>query len=239
MSIPAGYRPDADPPPLTCRFRRPHAAAPRLRGLPPTLTVASRQIEVRIRAATVYDITNAAGGPGLTARQGDRFTGEVLNRSGTDLILHWHGQIRAANTDDRTRPVGGAQPDASTESYDFELTPGTHGLTAQTLLAAPMVTVEADATTPEATAMLHDFAFRAPTKIMAEMHPVHLHGHHFQVVDVGRGRLNRPLRDTVIVPPGAMVTVPPGAMVTVAVPFDKPGDWHLHHTTPTTWQAAT
>ncbi|MEI6099898.1 MAG: copper oxidase, partial [Alphaproteobacteria bacterium] len=57
----------------------------------PALTIASRQIEVLGRATTVYGITNAAGGFGLTARQGDRFTGEVLNQSGGDLILHWHG----------------------------------------------------------------------------------------------------------------------------------------------------
>jgi FtsP/CotA-like multicopper oxidase with cupredoxin domain len=146
----------------------------------PALTIASRQIEVLGRAATVYGITNAAGGFGLTARQGDRFTGEVLNQSGGDLILHWHGQTLAPNSADRTRPGGGAQPDGSSESYDFALTPGTHwmhshSLTEQTLLAAPMVTVEADATTPEATVMLHDFAFRAPAEIMAELGATKMH----------------------------------------------------------------
>jgi FtsP/CotA-like multicopper oxidase with cupredoxin domain len=141
---------------------------------PPTQTVASRQLDVLGRAATVYGITNASGGNGLTAREGDRFTGGVLNQTGGDLILHWHGQTLAANTDDRTRPGGGVQPDGTVEAYDFALTPGTHWmhshtLTEQTLLAAPMVTIEADATTPEATVMLHDFAFRPPTEIMHEL----------------------------------------------------------------------
>ena len=52
------------------------------------------------------------------------------------------------------------------------------------------------------------------------MHPMHLHGHHFQVVDLGLGRFNGPKRDVVMVPPGGMVTV--------AVDFDKAGEWYLH-----------
>ena len=146
----------------------------------PALTVASRQLDILGRAATVYGITNAAGGNGLTAREGDRFRGQVLNQSGTDLILHWHGQTLAPNTADRTRPGGGSQPADTVEDYDFALTPGTHWmhshtLTEQTLLAAPMVTVEADATTPEAVVMLHDFAFRSPAEILAELGASKMH----------------------------------------------------------------
>ena len=141
---------------------------------PPALTVTSRQIEVLGQAAKVYGITNAAGGHGLTARQGARFTGSVLNDSGGDLVLHWHGQTHAPATQDRTRPDGGAQATGTVDDYDFALTPGTHwmhshSLSEQRLLAAPMVTVEADATTPEAVVMLHDFAFRSPEEILAEL----------------------------------------------------------------------
>ena len=140
----------------------------------PALTVASRQIEVLGRAATVYGITNAAGGAGFFAREGDRFTGTVRNASGSDLVLHWHGQTRAPAAQDRTRPGGGVQADGSDIAYDFALTPGTHwmhshSLTEQQLLAAPMVTLEADATGPEAVVMLHDFAFRSPAEILAEL----------------------------------------------------------------------
>ncbi len=135
----------------------------------PMLTIASRQLEVNGKSAKVYGIT----GPGLVAREGDRFQGLVSNQSGTDLVLHWHGQVLAKNTDDRTRPNGGTQPDGSVEAYDFPLTPGTqwmhaHQLTEQQLLAAPMVTVEADAgDTPEATVILHDFRFASPVETMA------------------------------------------------------------------------
>lgn len=140
----------------------------------PALTIASRQIEVLGRAATVFGITNAAGGSGLIAREGDRFTGDVLNRSGGDLVMHWHGQVLAAADQDRARTAGGALADGATDSLDFALTPGTHwmhshALTEQQLLAAPMVAIETDATTPEAVVMLHDFAFRSPAEILAEL----------------------------------------------------------------------
>ena len=52
------------------------------------------------------------------------------------------------------------------------------------------------------------------------MHPMHLHGHHFQIVDVGMGRFAGPMRD--------VVAVPPMGMVTVAVDLDKAGSWYLH-----------
>lgn len=78
------------------------------------------------RSATVFAITGPDGQPGLTARAGDRFTGLVRNDSGGDLILHWHGQVLAKNTDDRTRPDGRVQPGGTDEAYDFPLATSTH-----------------------------------------------------------------------------------------------------------------
>ncbi len=51
-------------------------------------------------------------------------------------------------------------------------------------------------------------------------HPMHLHGHHFQVVGLGATGLSGAMRDTVLVP--AMETV------TIAFDADNPGDWPLH-----------
>ena len=51
-------------------------------------------------------------------------------------------------------------------------------------------------------------------------HPMHLHGHHFQVVGLGAARLNGALRDTVIVPPMESVTI--------EFDCDNPGEWPLH-----------
>ncbi len=55
------------------------------------------------------------------------------------------------------------------------------------------------------------------------LHPMHLHGHAFQVVDVGNGRFAGAVRDT--------IQVPPGGRVTVAFDADNPGHWafHCHH----------
>ncbi len=62
-----------------------------------------------------------------------------------------------------------------------------------------------------------EFRFANPTTMM---HPMHLHGHHFQIVEIAGKRLSGPMRDTVIVPPRVSVTI--------AVEFDKPGDWYIH-----------
>lgn len=62
-----------------------------------------------------------------------------------------------------------------------------------------------------------EIMFMNPTSMM---HPMHLHGHHFQVVGSRGGRFSGPVRDTVIVPPHTPVFV--------AVDIDKPGSWFLH-----------
>jgi FtsP/CotA-like multicopper oxidase with cupredoxin domain len=54
-------------------------------------------------------------------------------------------------------------------------------------------------------------------------HPMHLHGHYFNVVAVNGRRFHGALRDTVLVPPKAQVTIQFDA--------DNPGTWafHCHH----------
>jgi FtsP/CotA-like multicopper oxidase with cupredoxin domain len=51
-------------------------------------------------------------------------------------------------------------------------------------------------------------------------HPMHLHGHAFQVVGVGQSRIAGAVRDT--------VHVPPMGMVTVAVDAGEAARWMLH-----------
>ncbi|WP_232478957.1 multicopper oxidase domain-containing protein [Roseomonas rosulenta] len=51
-------------------------------------------------------------------------------------------------------------------------------------------------------------------------HPMHLHGHHFQVVAVDGQRFSGAMRDTVLVPANTSVTV--------AFDADNPGEWPLH-----------
>jgi len=59
------------------------------------------------------------------------------------------------------------------------------------------------------------------TTMMA--HPMHLHGHRFQVVAIDGRRFAGAMRDTVLVPPRRSVTI--------AIDTDNPGQWpfHCHH----------
>jgi FtsP/CotA-like multicopper oxidase with cupredoxin domain len=51
-------------------------------------------------------------------------------------------------------------------------------------------------------------------------HPMHLHGHHFQVVEINGAAIPGAMRDTVLVPPMATVTI--------AFDADNPGRWLFH-----------
>jgi FtsP/CotA-like multicopper oxidase with cupredoxin domain len=51
-------------------------------------------------------------------------------------------------------------------------------------------------------------------------HPMHLHGHHFQVVGINGKRMNGALRDTVLLPSMASVDI--------AIDAVNPGHWPLH-----------
>ncbi|QCL95480.1 multicopper oxidase family protein [Agrobacterium tumefaciens] len=76
----------------------------------------------------------------------------------------------------------------------------------------------------EAMAVNHNDRVRLVMRNMSMMtHPMHLHGHHFQVVSINGRGMRGAVRDTVHVPP----------MAEVAIEFDanNPGRWpfHCHH----------
>ncbi len=62
-----------------------------------------------------------------------------------------------------------------------------------------------------------EMTFMNPTTMM---HPMHLHGHHFQVVAIGGQRFSGAVRDTIIVPAHNPVTV--------AFDANQTGAWFLH-----------
>jgi FtsP/CotA-like multicopper oxidase with cupredoxin domain len=150
----------------------------------PLLRVETRTLEVNKKPAKVYAILGANGRHGIMAREGDRFTGTVLNASDEPLQLHWHGQMFAPFEQDRARPGGGSLPVGQADTHDFLLTPGTHwmhshSLSEQQLLAAPMIARERDAgDVQDVVIMLHDFAFRSPQEILAELGGSTAHGGH-------------------------------------------------------------
>jgi FtsP/CotA-like multicopper oxidase with cupredoxin domain len=159
----------------------------------PVLTVGARTIEVNKKAAKVFSVTGSSGKPGLLAQHGERFSGSLLNASSEPLQMHWHGQIKAKAEQDRARPGGGMLAPERSDAHDFELTPGTHWmhthtLSEQQLLAAPMVTREKDAgDVQDVVVMLHDFSFRSPQEILAELGGNDAHtGHGVGVGAMGR-----------------------------------------------------
>ncbi|MFN3876323.1 MAG: multicopper oxidase domain-containing protein, partial [Flavobacteriales bacterium] len=127
------------------------------------------------KPAKVYAILGANGRHGIMAREGDRFAGTLLNASDEPLQMHWHGQMLAPFDQDRARPGGATLPVGQSDTHDFLLTPGTHwmhshSLSEQQLLAAPMIARERDAgDVQDVVIMLHDFAFRSPQEILAEL----------------------------------------------------------------------
>ncbi len=141
----------------------------------PALKVYSRTIEVNRRAAKVFNVAAKDGAKGIFANEGDRLTGSLLNATDEPLQMHWHGQIKAPFDQDRARPGGGAISPGQSDAHDFELTVGTHWMHSHTLseqqmLAAPMVAREKDAgDVQDVVIMLHDFAFRSPQEILAEL----------------------------------------------------------------------
>jgi len=150
----------------------------------PLLKVESRTLEVNKKAAKVYGVVHSSGKHGLMAREGDRFNGAILNASDQPLQMHWHGQMLAPADQGRARPGGGTLAIGESDTHDFVLTPGTHwmhshSLTEQQLLAAPMIARERDAgDVQDVVIMLHDFAFRSPQEILAELGGTSSHAGH-------------------------------------------------------------
>lgn len=58
------------------------------------------------------------------------------------------------------------------------------------------------------------------TNATSMAHPMHFHGHDFQVVEIDGKELSGALRDTVVVPASSKITV--------AFNADNPGLWALH-----------
>lgn len=150
----------------------------------PALKVYSRTIEVNRQAAKVFSVAAKDGAKGILANEGDRLSGSLFNATDEPLQVHWHGQIKAPYDQDRARPGGGAILPGQSDAHDFELTAGTHWMHSHTLseqqmLAAPMVAREKDAgDVQDVVLMLHDFAFRSPQEILAELGGQSAHAGH-------------------------------------------------------------
>ena len=144
-----------------------------------TLRAVRRNIEVNGKPASVFGLIGPDGRHGLFLDPGQRFKIALANEIDDALIVHWHGQTPGPDQDGVT-DTGYVDPIAAgaQRSYDFEPRSGTHwmhshhGLQEQRLMAAPLVVrTEADQRrdAQEVTVLLHDFSFRDPAELLADL----------------------------------------------------------------------
>ncbi len=143
------------------------------------LTVSKRTIEVKGKAASVFGLTGADGRPGLELMLNERFRTRLVNESDVDTLIHWHG-LTPPNAQDGV-PMLSQDPLKPGQSHDYDFAntrSGTHwmhshvGLQEQQLLAAPLIvreTAEPLFDEQEHVVLLHDFTFRDPLEILAEL----------------------------------------------------------------------
>ena len=143
-----------------------------------TLSATTRTIDVQGKAATVWGLLDGNGRSGLVLDPGDAFAVDLTNTLDAPTIIHWHGQI-PPNAQDGVPdlPMPMLQPGES-RTYDFAARPGTHWMHAHVpehemlLLAAPLVVrrpEDVSADRQEVTLFLHDFSFRPPAEVLAEI----------------------------------------------------------------------
>ncbi|MDZ4392572.1 multicopper oxidase family protein [Cypionkella sp.] len=143
-----------------------------------TLSATSRTIEVQGKAAKVWGLLDGNGRYGLVLDPGQAFAVDLTNTLDAPTIIHWHGQI-PPNMQDGVPdlPMPMLQPGES-RGYDFAARPGTHWMHAHIpehemlLLAAPLVVrrpEDVSADRQEVTLFLHDFSFRPPAEVLAEI----------------------------------------------------------------------
>lgn len=164
----------------------------------PQLEIISRVLEVKGKSAKVFGIVGPGGKPGLSMVYGAPFRATLKNSISVPTAIHWHGLTPPVAFDGVPMLVGA--PLAAGESRDYEFPNqkiGTHwmhshlGLQEQQLLAAPLIVHET--ATPvfdeqEHVVMLHDFTFRDPAEILAELNASGgAHAHHMKMGGMDMG----------------------------------------------------
>lgn len=142
------------------------------------LRATTRTIEVNGKAATVWGLLGPNDRSGLVLEPGQSFAVDLTNQLDQSTLIHWHGQIPPNAQDgvpDMPMPMLKA---GETRAYDFAPRPGTHWMHAHIpehemlLLAAPLIVRRPEdvaADRHEVTLFLHDFSFRAPSDVLAEI----------------------------------------------------------------------
>ncbi|MEI9914668.1 MAG: multicopper oxidase family protein [Methylovirgula sp.] len=142
------------------------------------LVAGTRVIEVNGRAAKVFGLIGPDGRPGLRLAPDERFQVQLVNEAGAPTIVHWHGQLPPWKQDGFPWPQTPSIGNGAAQAYDYAPIPGTywmhshHEMQEQNLMTAPLIVHDA-ATLREdrqdVVLMLHDFAFRTPEEVLAEL----------------------------------------------------------------------
>lgn len=142
------------------------------------LTAGTRTLEVNGRAAKVFQLTSETGRPGLSLAPGERFQVALKNELDQHTIIHWHGQLPPWTQDGFPWPQTQPLAPGSTRTYDYVPVSGTYwmhshqGLQEQNLMTAPLIVhnaAELREDCQEVVVMLHDFSFKAPDELLAQL----------------------------------------------------------------------
>lgn len=155
--------------------------------------------------------------PILALREGARQrTGIILRSAGADVpklapVGTVDGQVLDLNLESRLRAVAPLGSRPADKSFDMILGGDMAKYAWSLTLNEPIM------------ADLGDRVEVTLTNMSMMAHPMHLHGHHFQIVAIDGRRIAGAVRDTVLVPPMRSVTL--------AVEASNPGQWafHCHH----------
>lgn len=144
---------------------------------PLSLRAASRTLDINGRAATVWGLAGPSG-QGLTLDPGMQFKVDLTNELDTATLIHWHGQIPPNAQDGVPDMPSPMLAPGETRAYDFAPLTGTYWMHAHVplhemrLLAAPLIVRSPEdvaADRQEVVLFLHDFSFKAPEEVMAEI----------------------------------------------------------------------
>ncbi|MFQ5939409.1 MAG: multicopper oxidase family protein [Alphaproteobacteria bacterium] len=153
---------------------------------PIVLRAETRTIEVNGKAATMLQISRPDGVWGVYTEAGRRYRVSLENHLGEPTLVHWHGLMPPYQQDGVPDVSQPALEPGGVYAYDFPLAaPGTFwmhshfGLQEQRLMAAPLIIrdpAEAGLDEQEVVVMLHDFTFRDPDEVFAELRAGEGHG---------------------------------------------------------------
>ncbi|MBA4099418.1 MAG: copper oxidase [Rhodospirillum sp.] len=151
------------------------------------LAIATRTIEVKGKAATVFGLLQPNGAHGLAMNAGERFRVRLSNAVQEPALIHWHG---LTPPNDQDGVPGVTQPPLAPgerHDYDFAVAlPGTnwmhshHLLQEQSLMAAPLIVrdpKDAARDEQEVVILLHDFTFQLPDEILGNLSKGMSHDH--------------------------------------------------------------